>query len=632
MSGVYDGGAGGFDSLVFDNGPHFSASYDPTGANSGTIVTDGQALSFAGLEPISLGAVSHVTVDTSATTGASQSPDPLAATLHGLTSGFTSTDASDNLVISGTDHNGQSFEYITFHADSAAAGLELTFGAGDTLQVLSLPNIGKNLTIDGASTVTFAGSFTESGALDVTASASGGQIITGSSAATQSISALGVNAGITVQSGVTLTASSISLDAQSHTTATITSPLHALFPDTSDLTSASITTGNSATIEIDGALHTTGAVSVLTSVTLDDTITAAGSDGDSLTSVTIGATDVSQITFGSAASISSGTVGVGAATVDIGATTNVNINITADHLADGVLARLVPIVSDLPGLDGDKVHIQTTVTNTTAVILPVNSAAMILQSGLGTVAGSDASVLLSAVDTTNVTTALTTSPTSYLPLVNSALVFSTVDSSVSLGRTTEVLVGDVTPDVLTSASIPASKIIQAQGDADLMAASDGSIQNVETSDSVGSTENTAGSSGSPGDVTVVELRGVRLDVAGLTASATSGTDYLASSHLVSNTIYGKTDALIDFANVTTGADGLSLSSQDNSIVMATAQSIDFDTNRIAGIDLFKITITEFQRRQYLQQGCDRENIEFDGRFRRYRYGRGAQQYQHRVVG
>ena len=62
LSGVFDGGAGGFDSLVFDNGPHQSAVYTPTGPQSGTISLDGQAYNFANLEPTVLGPVAQVSL------------------------------------------------------------------------------------------------------------------------------------------------------------------------------------------------------------------------------------------------------------------------------------------------------------------------------------------------------------------------------------------------------------------------------------------------------------------------------------------------------------------------------------------------------------------------------------------
>ena len=109
---------------------------------------------------------------------------------------------------------------------------------------------------------------------------------------------------------------------------------------------------------------------------------------------------------------------------------------------------------------------------------------------------------------------------------------------------------------------------------------------------VGSTEITAGSSSTdPGDTTLVELRGVTIDAGGLNASATAATDYLGTSHYVTNTVYGETSALIDYANVTAGADGLTLASQDNSTLTGIAQSFDINTAHVTGLDTFTITVT-----------------------------------------
>ena len=252
-----------------------------------------------------------------------------------------------------------------------------------------------------------------------------------------------------MNANVTLTASSISLSAQSTTAASIAAPVHShgLF-NTSDLISASITTENTAMVTLDGALSSSGAVSVTTSVNVTDTVNAAGTDGENLTAVTVTPTDTSEVLLGSAAAISGGSV-------DLGAATHVAVNITADHLADSLLSLTSGIIPS--SVTGTLVEIQTQVTNTTKVVVPVNAAAMIVQTGTGTVQGGTESVLLSATDTTNVTTALTTPAATYLPLLNGALLFSTVDSAVTLNRATEVLVGDVNPlDTLTSASIPAT--------------------------------------------------------------------------------------------------------------------------------------------------------------------------------
>jgi hypothetical protein len=118
LSGVFDGGAGGYDSLVFNNGPHQTASYAPSGAQSGKVTLDGQGLAFTNLEPVSLGVVSSVVLD------AQVSPGPLAATLDATGgNGFT---------LSG------GFEKLNFTADQNASSLEIKVGSanpGDTLTV-----------------------------------------------------------------------------------------------------------------------------------------------------------------------------------------------------------------------------------------------------------------------------------------------------------------------------------------------------------------------------------------------------------------------------------------------------------------------------------------------------------------
>ena len=53
LTGLVDGGAGGFDSLVLDGGTFGSVIYSASGPNSGTIDRDGNVLHYAGLEPIS---------------------------------------------------------------------------------------------------------------------------------------------------------------------------------------------------------------------------------------------------------------------------------------------------------------------------------------------------------------------------------------------------------------------------------------------------------------------------------------------------------------------------------------------------------------------------------------------------
>src|SRR5262245_56359528 len=52
LSGVVDGGAAGFDTLVLDGGHYTNVVYAATGPNSGTIERDGALLRYEGLEPI----------------------------------------------------------------------------------------------------------------------------------------------------------------------------------------------------------------------------------------------------------------------------------------------------------------------------------------------------------------------------------------------------------------------------------------------------------------------------------------------------------------------------------------------------------------------------------------------------
>ncbi|MEH6741768.1 MAG: LEPR-XLL domain-containing protein, partial [Sulfitobacter sp.] len=63
MVGI-DGGAGGFDTLILSEGHYNSIEYQAIDANSGTIIRDGDVLSFLGLEPVQqLATVDHFTVN-----------------------------------------------------------------------------------------------------------------------------------------------------------------------------------------------------------------------------------------------------------------------------------------------------------------------------------------------------------------------------------------------------------------------------------------------------------------------------------------------------------------------------------------------------------------------------------------
>ena len=124
LTGLVSGGAGGFDSLVVDGGTFASVVYTATGPDSGTIIRDGETLTYAGLEPI---------VDNSSSTdlviGASDFTDHARLVDLGGQLRFESTDAIPT------------FESITFIEPTNS----LTLNLGDDS---SFPLVPLNDTLD----------------------------------------------------------------------------------------------------------------------------------------------------------------------------------------------------------------------------------------------------------------------------------------------------------------------------------------------------------------------------------------------------------------------------------------------------------------------------------------------------
>ena len=170
------------------------------------------------------------------------------ATLESIAgSGDTAQGANDTLVVTPTPGGGTPFEYITFSiSPSNSSALDVSLGTNSTLHVGSLPTLSA-FTIDQsagatntavvfdtslqaaslnvtATTITANASVTTTNAIGLSAVATGGQTESGTTAATDTISALSINAGITVASGVTLQGSSIALSAMSTTVAAIQTP------------------------------------------------------------------------------------------------------------------------------------------------------------------------------------------------------------------------------------------------------------------------------------------------------------------------------------------------------------------------------------------------------------------------
>jgi len=63
LSGVLEGGAGGFDTLVVNYSGIETLVYDVTGPDSGTITADGNSIAFTGLEPVTVSGTDHLVVN-----------------------------------------------------------------------------------------------------------------------------------------------------------------------------------------------------------------------------------------------------------------------------------------------------------------------------------------------------------------------------------------------------------------------------------------------------------------------------------------------------------------------------------------------------------------------------------------
>ena len=366
------------------------------------------------------------------------------------------------------------------------------------------------------------------------------------------IAAPAENASITVDSGATITASTISLTATSSSTETISNTNASAL----SITHASIGTTNSAEIAINGTLDAAGgAVSVISNLTIDDTIDNTG--GFAIHSVGVTANNTASVTFSPTAVVSAGTL-------DAEANTTINSSISADHLGAGVLPGFVPA-----SLADIAVEVSQNVTNSTTVT--VDSGATI-GVGAGTISlAKPVAAYLAANDSTDLTTAVTLDDPASLPVVGNVLVFSALDSSDTLSRTTSVDVGNLAATAAPSTSAASTLL---GGDVALSATSGGAISNSETSTGLGTVEINAG--GSNGNSTSVEVSGVNVNVGALSLTALSNTSYADSGHLSSLTVGGGTEATLSDSGATVATDGLVVSAEDNSTLSTSSVAPNFD--------------------------------------------------------
>lgn len=156
VSGVADGGEGGFDSLEIEGGAVAQARFLADGPHDGSVILDGVALRYAGLEPITLTGTSAVTVE--GTVGADDlilEADPTDATKLRVRS------------LTGT------LESVSFARTASSVTIKMGLG-DDKLEIGSLgAGILSSLTVDGelgSDSITVSGDVTLPGKnFDVTA-------------------------------------------------------------------------------------------------------------------------------------------------------------------------------------------------------------------------------------------------------------------------------------------------------------------------------------------------------------------------------------------------------------------------------------------------------------------------------
>ncbi|HEV8535697.1 MAG TPA: hypothetical protein VGR87_08260, partial [Candidatus Limnocylindria bacterium] len=191
LSGLIDGGAGGFDTLVID-GTHASVTSSATGPNSGTVTVDGHPIRYVGLEPIVIASAANVTVTGSSTADhITIKPDPASPA---------------TMLVAETPAGSPTMESVSFTIPTAS--LTVDAGGGDdvvTLQgTLLLPGV--NLVVTSERIVVTSGTTLDTGTGTITLQAANSQSATaplpllpgalsGSATASVSITSAAVSGG-----------------------------------------------------------------------------------------------------------------------------------------------------------------------------------------------------------------------------------------------------------------------------------------------------------------------------------------------------------------------------------------------------------------------------------------------------
>ncbi|MEO8039984.1 MAG: LEPR-XLL domain-containing protein, partial [Betaproteobacteria bacterium] len=285
LSGLLDGGVGGFDSLALDGGIFASVVYAATGPDAGTIARDGDILEYAGLEPI----FDNLSV-TDRIIRTSNLPDHAQLIDLGTQLSLVSTDVIPT------------FESVTFAKPTNSLTIDL---GGD----LGLPLLGDTLDIQALALNA-----------DLIVNGEGGlDAVTVSGNMNLSGNPLTINAeGITVDPGVTVSAGNITLNAVAAVGSLAT-------PDALPL--ANVT----ANVNVNGATLSGNNIALTASATLVSSVVNPAPNIPAAALLANVSADVA--VTGSAAILATGTF-------TAAATTNVNATVAATAVTTGAVGEI----------------------------------------------------------------------------------------------------------------------------------------------------------------------------------------------------------------------------------------------------------------------------------------------------
>ncbi|MGA2499736.1 MAG: hypothetical protein ABSH20_18530, partial [Tepidisphaeraceae bacterium] len=336
ISGVVDGGPGGYDSMVINSLPGQPESFYASGRHSGVVVVGDNTIHYAGLEPVIVpAATTNVVVN--GTAGNDQlilEDDPTHPGLLRVRSGnntmesvsFTPPTGAGSITIDGLDGTDSleiannvsipgaalavNAETITVDAGVTITAASVKFNAIDTESLPAASAATTRIEITGASitagSVSFIAASTLSGTAAQVLDAFGGNLVLANAASSSTV-AIDGNSSIT-STGAVMLSSSSTVNIVSTATAA------AAAPNNVDAASATSKATSTAISDIAGtaAVHAGGLLSILANnaVTINSTATGGGGSGGSVALSKI--TGVTKAFVDTSATASAGSVNISA--------------------------------------------------------------------------------------------------------------------------------------------------------------------------------------------------------------------------------------------------------------------------------------------------------------------------------